>query len=411
MANKRWLGTATAVAQVKTIRFTTSEAGNAITLTATGEDGSTQTVNHTVADTVNNTTAAAVQAAAASSSNSLFQQITFTVSTDTVTATASLAGRPFTLAVSDNGNTAYTVTDVTANAGPHDFKTAANFSPSGVPVDQDFLQFTDGASDVLYGLDNNSVNLNQLVVTGGYRGNIGTASAPLKISTDGSGDPNSLDLGGTGFYYNFEGTYTAVNISGNQGTTKVKGNIGKTRIVGPSVRGSITIDATTTTNNDISMVGVGSSTLVTIPSTAVKTANLFIDSGRMELSASTVSGSKAILTGGSLVTKDSGKIDAGSTSHSPGAIAVFGGRYEHRSDQALAGGGRLLAVYGGEADFSKVTSTTSGTERLSIGAVDVFGGVLRVDAPGNVVEIGSTSLLLGGRVVNSTSTTLANAKG
>ena len=410
MANKRWLGTATAVAQVKTIRFTTSEAGNVVTLTATGEDGSTQTVQHTVADTSNNTTAAAVQAAAAASSNSLFQQITFTVSTDTVTCTAKLAGRPFTLAVTDDGNTAYTVADPTANAGPHDFKTAGNFSPSGVPVDQDILQFTDGASDVLYGLDNNSVNLNQLVVTGGYRGNIGTANAPLKISTDGSGDPNSLDLGGGGFYYNFEGTYTAVNISANQGIVKLKGNIGKTRIVGIEVRGSITVDATTTTSNDISMVGVGSSTRVIVPSTSVKTANIFMDSGTMELSASTVSGSKAIVTGGTLLTKDSGKVNAGSTSHTPAAISLFGGKYEHRSDQSLAGGGRLLAVFGGEADFSKVTSTTDSTERLSLGAIDVFGGRLRVDAPGNVVEIGSNSLLLGGQVVNSTSTTLANAK-
>jgi len=411
MANKRWLGTATAVAQVKTIRFTTSEAGNVVTLTAIGEDGSTQTVQHTVADTVNNTTAAAVQAAAASSSNSLFQQITFTVSTDTVTCTAALAGRPFQLAVTDNGNTAYTETDVTANAGPHDFKTAANFSPSGVPVDQDILQFTDGASDVLYGLDNNGVNLNQLVVTGGYRGNIGTNTSPLKISTNGSGDPNSLDLAGAGFYYNFEGTYPALNISGNQGTTKVKGDIGGTKIIGPEVRGAITIDATTTTNNDITTAGISNTTLITVPSTSVKTANLFIDSGRVELAASTVSGSKAIITGGTLITKESGKVDAGSTSHTPSAIAVFGGKYEHESDQALAGGGTKLSVFKGEADFRKVRSTTGATEQLALGKVDVFGGSLRIDAPGNLVSIDATSLQLGGRVFNSPSTKLTFTKG
>ena len=103
--HNRWIGGATAVAQVQTIRFTTSEAGNTVTITLTAEDGSTQAVTHTVADTNNNTTAAAVQSALChASSLSLFTRLTYTVSTDTVTITADLAGRPFKLAVSDNGN-------------------------------------------------------------------------------------------------------------------------------------------------------------------------------------------------------------------------------------------------------------------------------------------------------------------
>jgi hypothetical protein len=412
MANKRWLGTATAVAQVRTTEITGAAAGSTITTTLTAEDGSTQSVVATMTNSTLADQATVYRNALAASSQSEFQKLTYSVDGAVVTITASLAGRPFSMSITGTtGSASASNTAVTANAGPHDFKTAANFDPSGVPASQDILQFTDGASDVLYGLDNNAVSLNQLIVTRGYRGNIGTNTSPLKISTNGSGDPNSLDLAGSGFYYNFEGTYTALNISGNQGTAKVKGNIGGTKIVGPEVRGAITIDATTTTNNDITTAGISSTTLITIPSTAVKTANLFIDSGRVELAASTVSGSKAIVTGGALATKDSGKVDAGSTSHAPAAIAVFGGRYEHESDQALTGGGRTLAVFKGEADFSKVRSTTGSTEQLALGAVDVLGGSLRIDAPGGLVSLGATSLQLGGRVFNSPSTKLGFSKG
>lgn len=413
MANKRWLGTATAVAQVRTTEITGAASGSTITTTLTAEDGSTQSVVTTMTNSTLADQATVYRNTLAASSQSEFQKLTYSVDGAVVTITASLAGRPFSMALTaTSGSASASNASPTANAGPHDFKTAANFSPSGVPVDNDILQFTDGASDVLYGLDNNGVNLNQLVVTSGYRGNIGTAVAPLKISTNGAGGTKALDFAGGGFYYNFEGNYEAINVSGNQGTLKLKGDLEGTKIAGPAVRGNITLDASSgTAGNSVTVVGVGSGTLITIPDTATLTDNIVMDSGRIELSASTKSASRAIVAGGTLVTKASGIVNAASTSHSPAAISVFGGKYEHQSDQALGGGGRKLAVFKGEADFSKVTSTTSGTERLSIGAVDVFGGTLRVDAPGGIVEIGSTSLVLGGRVINAASTTLANAKG
>ena len=45
---------------------------------------------------------------------------------------------------------------------------------------------------------------NQMIVTGGYRGSIGTANAPLKVNIDGGGE-KSLVLGGSNRYHNIEG--------------------------------------------------------------------------------------------------------------------------------------------------------------------------------------------------------------
>ena len=84
------------------------------------------------------------------------------------------------------------------------------------------MNFTDGSFDVLYGLDQSAVELRQLTVASGYRGSIGTSSAPLKIDTDpGSGSGSeSLELAGSGYYYNFEGIYPIVTVTKNLATLK-----------------------------------------------------------------------------------------------------------------------------------------------------------------------------------------------
>ena len=218
--HNRWIGEATAVAQVKTIRFTNSVASDVVTVTMTGEDGSTQAVTHTVADTNNNTTASGLQAALDSSSLSLFQKLNFTVSTDTVTATAAIAGIPFLLAVTDDGSTAYTVSDVTGNTGPNDFNSAGNWSRGTAPTADDVLYFTSGSSSVLYGLNQSGISLDQMIIGPGYTGNIGTDAAALRINADAGGE-KGMTLGGSGFYYNISGDIENVTVTQNLGTLKL----------------------------------------------------------------------------------------------------------------------------------------------------------------------------------------------
>jgi hypothetical protein len=407
---RRWNGGTTAVSQVKTIRFTTSAATNVVTVTMTGEDGSTQTVAHTVADTVNNTTAAAVQAACAASSNSLFNQVAFTVSTDTVTVTAGVAGRPFYLAVTDDGSTAYTVANPTANAGPNDWNTAANWSGSAVPVGDDLVAFSNGSNDVLYGLDQSGIDLRQFSVTEGFRGNIGTSNAPLKIDTDRSDDAGSesLELGGSGYYYNFQGDYPIVNVTKNSGTLKIKGGLTKTSFTGTAVSGNITLDSSTATTpgNAITVVDVSPACFITIPSTATNTGDIVQNSGRIDLFAVTKSAKSSLLLGGNgrFTTKDSGVINTNSASTT--AISVVGGTYTHESDADFTGGGTHLALYGGKVDMTKVRAAT-GAEFVDMGPTEVYGGELDLSASGSL----ATSTLTGyGGTIKRAASTLSTSK-
>ena len=419
--HNRWIGGATAVAQVQTIRFTTSEAGNTVTITLTAEDGSTQAVTHTVADTNNNTTASAVQSALASSSLSLFSRLTYTVSTDTVTITADLAGRPFKLAVSDNGNTAYTVATTTANAGPNDFGTAANWSLGSVPVDEAIVYFTEGSNDVLYGLiPDPTLQLDQFIVGPGYTGNIGTQTAPLKIDCNDGGEKGAT-FGGGGRYYNIEGNIENVFVTQNRGTLKLAKQFHKISIMGQNVGGKIVINATHTGNGGtefVKIANVSRSCTIEIPSTSVYINDIYMDSGFVELSAATRPKSKAIVAGtGTMTVKESGKIDgsgtistatssAGTTHHTPATITVMGkGRYLHQSDQDLASGETHLAVFGGEADFTRVKSR-SANELIDLGTVEVYGGVLRADGASTLVDLTSVTNV-GGEVRLPSNATLA----
>lgn len=406
---RRWNGGATAVAQVKTIRFTTSAASDVVTITMEAEDGSTQAVTHTVADTNNNTTAAAVQAACASSSQSLFQQVTFTVATDTVTVTAGLAGRPFTLTVTDDGSTAYTVADPTANAGPNDFNTAANWSGNTKPASDDLVTFSGGSFDVLYGLNQSAIVLRQFSVTRGYSGNIGTNTAALRIQVDDGDGEDTLNLGGSGTYYSFDGDYPIVNITRNLNTTKVAGELREVNLIGPDVGGTITIDAKdapSAEGADIQIVNVSPTARIVIPSTATQTGHIVQDSGTVELSAVTKSTKSSLLLSGSgvFVTKGSGSVHSNSATITPAAITVLGGLYRHESDADFSGigsGGTKLALFGGRVDMSRVGANTGG-EFLSIGPAKIFGGTLDLSADGNLVQFTSLTKA-GGSVIQPAS--------
>lgn len=402
-AYKQWLGGATAVSQVTTITVVAGNASDTITITFTGEDGSTQTATAASHGTTS-TVAENIRAALAGSSNSLFGFATYSALSNVVTCTASIAGRPFSLAAPDVGSTNLTVATPTANAGPNDFQTAANFTPSGVPDNNDIVYFTSGSHDVLYGLQNSSVGLSELVVGEGFFGNVGRPGYPLVIDVD-TGGKQRVTLSGSGGVYNLKGSLTNVDITKNVGAITLTGDMGGTNITGGAVSGSITIDGDSTTNNDITVSSVGPGCHVMVPSTATGTNNILMDSGLLELSAATKTNSQAIVSGtGVLRTLGTGVVSAGSTTHYPGSIAAYNGStYEHKSSASLQGA-VALAVIGGRADFSQ-TPNPGGAELVDIGVVKVYSGSLDATAAGLMIDV--TGVTKFGGVVNLSAATLA----
>lgn len=150
MATRYWIGGGTAVAQVSTVQITGYDVATTYKLT----------VGHLVISTVGtggsvNTTATALAAAWNASTHPYAAAVTASANTDTVTLTADTAGIPFvvTSSVTSGTGTIGSITAGTANAGPNDFGTAANWSGSTVPVDTDSIVFGNSAYDVLWGLD------------------------------------------------------------------------------------------------------------------------------------------------------------------------------------------------------------------------------------------------------------------
>lgn len=190
MATLKWLGGATAVAQVSTVTlnndFNDSETAVAITLTA--EDGSTtQSVSITPSGTDESTIASALQVACSASNQSLFTAITFTVASNVVTLTANEAGRPFYFASSVTGG-AGTTTDATgtANAGPNDWNTDANWGGGSKPTGSDSVVIADGDYSILYGLDQSSVSLTNFSVNVGFAGTVGDPASGYSLQINGN---------------------------------------------------------------------------------------------------------------------------------------------------------------------------------------------------------------------------------
>ena len=168
MANNLWKGDAAAVAQVVTIQVTGYDAATTYRIT----------IGNKVVSVLGTTdaagTASALQAALAASTIAEFQEVTWTVSTDTVTGTAATAGVPFTATSSVSGGTGTigSVTTTTSSAGPSHWGTAANWSLGTVPVSTDVVYVSGGAS-ILYDLDQSAVTLGGLYVRETFTGDIG----------------------------------------------------------------------------------------------------------------------------------------------------------------------------------------------------------------------------------------------
>ena len=180
MATKHWLGIAGAVAQVDTIQITAYDAATTYTVTIGGVDV------EVTGDTDVNTTAAALQAALAASTHPYFAAITWTVSTDTITATAATPGVAFSASSSVTGGTGTigAVTSSTANAGPCDWRTPENWSDGAIPGTGDTLIFANNSVNVAFGLDQNALAINDIKIEQTYTGKIGLNRNAFVTSAD-----------------------------------------------------------------------------------------------------------------------------------------------------------------------------------------------------------------------------------
>ena len=166
MATCTWRGGAPAIQQVQTWTFATNPSINdTITVTIGNQAWVYTILSGTLA-----TALAAFQTALSALSSTVYPQfgeITFTNPTGTtIVATNVTAGIPFTVTMATssgtmtiNGGASSTGTATTANSGPNDWNTAANWSSSTVPANSDTVIIDALNVQIYWGLSQTAVTL------------------------------------------------------------------------------------------------------------------------------------------------------------------------------------------------------------------------------------------------------------
>lgn len=260
MPNNNWIGGASVATQLatQTIALTWASA-DTIRTTLTSEDGTTtEFVETTVAGSDIETDVLDPHLANLQNETvkTLFTEITWTKSgTDKIVATAKVSGKPFVLAASEvtAGTGTHTNAATTANSGPEDGGTAANYSLGTVlAAAEDFRVMpnpTDGKSyDIKFGLDQSGKDLKSFRRSPEYKGTIGDPANELYFRVDVS------DTGATNVPYVtirgsvgetwLHGTLDEVRVyetSQSRKAVNLKGTIPVLRIKGPGVRGKINV--------------------------------------------------------------------------------------------------------------------------------------------------------------------------
>lgn len=188
-----WQGGAATVVQVSTGVIASVDAtpsNNTFTITLGTASVSVAGVTNAAA------TAAALVAAANSSTHPNFAAVTWSVpSGANVRGTADTAGLPFYPVLSKSGGGTGTVTNfaiTTANAGPNDWSTAANWLTAlgtvsaAVPASGDTVILANSSVSIAYGLTTGITGLALLRIEQSYTGKIGLDYKSLATSIDGA---------------------------------------------------------------------------------------------------------------------------------------------------------------------------------------------------------------------------------
>lgn len=183
MSTRYWLGKAPAVAQVSTVQVTAYDAATTYTLTVGGVEVSA--IGNTDVDTIASDLATAWN----DSTHAYFTGVTASTVTDTIHLTADTAGVPFVTVSSVTGGTGTigAVATGTANSGPNDWSTAANWSAATVPVSSDTVVLADSGVSILWGLDQSAVTLAELRILQSFSpGLIGLPSDAFTFNATGA---------------------------------------------------------------------------------------------------------------------------------------------------------------------------------------------------------------------------------
>ena len=382
MADIRWLGQATAVAKVMTATPANVEVGDIFTLTATGIDGDTNSVSFTATATAVANVTDGLTTAWNASTHDLMTAITAAdVGSTHISLTADTAGVGFTVTSSAvNGGAADTQTltmaTTTANAGPADWSTAANWSGGAVPgggAGQD-VYLDNFSGDILYGLDQSgianaldSLNIGQ-TFTGklGPNGIAGDAGDYLQIkatalnvgSYNGPGSPGGsgrlkVDLGATESTVTVDNTGSATDsgkptlrLLANNAATVVrvrKGSVGIAYEAG---------ETTTIASVDESYISSQSTD-----------ADVYIGEGVTVTTITKTGGDMYLGCAATTVTNESGNL----TTYGSGAITTLntsGGTVTANSGERIT----TLNATGGHTDFTKsVAARTVTTPKIGSG--------------------------------------------
>lgn len=182
-----WVGTADAVAQVDTATPANVEVDDIFYLKV---DGTTMATFTATAATVANVTDGLTTAWNAAT-HPYATAITATDSTTHVTLTADTPGCPFTVTADEaNGggtdDQTLTMATPTANSGPNDWDTAANWSGGAVPVLDDVVWIADNDVNICWNLDTtDGGNPAEIHITQTYTGRIGLNRRAFATSANG----------------------------------------------------------------------------------------------------------------------------------------------------------------------------------------------------------------------------------
>lgn len=266
MAETTWQGGTTGVAQVSTGTVGGSWAENdTIRTTLTLEDGSTtQAVTSTATGATIETDVIDVHVIDLNNSTETeFAKITWTKgSSTTIVGTADNTGIPFVLPAGSvpagSGSYSSTFAATTANAGPNDAGTAANWSGASVPASTNDVYVLPHPTDedasgkvlsysVLYGLDQSAKTYASLKIGKAFEGSFGDPVNGFHYIADVDSGSAKCTINSSGQAVWLNGSYDQININGGRGLTdkfiRIKGGaITNLRILGPLISGVIIIE-------------------------------------------------------------------------------------------------------------------------------------------------------------------------